>query len=127
MKETKGTPDVILLATGSEVALAMAAADALEKKGTKARVVSMPCAELFDRQDCTYREQVLPHAVRHRVAIEAAACDWWGKYVGLDGAVVGMHGFGDSAPGNVLYQHFGFTVEAVVKAVKDVTAQCGKE
>ncbi|WP_027188654.1 transketolase [Desulfovibrio cuneatus] len=127
LKESKGTPDVILLATGSEVALAMAAADALEKKGTKARVVSMPCAELFDRQDCTYREQVLPHAVRQRVAIEASACDWWGKYVGLDGAVVGMHGFGDSAPGNVLYQHFGFTVEAVVKAVKDVTAQSGKE
>ena len=91
-----------------------AAAEALAGKGRKARVVSMPCAELFDAQPAEYKENVLPRAVRARVAVEAASVDGWWKYVGLDGAVVGMSGFGESAPGDVLFKHFGFTVEHVV-------------
>ena len=91
-----------------------AAAEALAGKGRKARVVSMPCAELFDAQPAEYKENVLPRAVRARVAVEAASVDGWWKYVGLDGAVVGMSGFGESAPGDVLFKHFGFTVDHVV-------------
>lgn len=126
VRDCKGTPDIILLATGSEVALALSAAEAIEKKGNKARVVSMPCSTLFDMQDCTYKEEVLPMAVRARVAIEAGAADYWGKYVGLDGAVVGMCSFGESAPGNILYDHFGFTVENVLKVAKQA-GKCTKE
>ncbi len=126
LRDCKGVPQVILIATGSEVALAMAAADALEKKGQRARVVSMPCAELFEEQDRDWKELVLPHAVRARVAVEAAACDWWRKYVGLDGAVVGMSTFGESAPGKAVYSYFGFTVEKVLAAVKDVCSLCAE-
>ena len=126
IRDSKGTPDIILLATGSEVALAISTAEAIEKKGHKARVVSMPCSSLFDLQDCTYKEEVLPMAVRARVAIEAGAADYWGKYVGLDGAVVGMCSFGESAPGNILYDHFGFTVENVLKVAKQ-SGKCTKE
>ena len=114
LKDCEGTPEVILIATGSEVQLAVSAAEALAGKGRKARVVSMPCAELFDAQPAEYKENVLPRAVRARVAVEAASVDGWWKYVGLDGAVVGMSGFGESAPGDVLFKHFGFTVEHVV-------------
>ncbi len=124
VKDSKGQPDIILIATGSEVSLALSAADAIEKKGKKVRVVSMPCSSVFDRQDCTYKETVLPLAVRTRVAIEAGAVDWWSKYVGLDGGVVGMRSFGDSAPGPVLYDHFGFNVENVLNAVKQVGKCC---
>ena len=94
--------------------LAVSAAEALAGKGRKARVVSMPCAEFFDAQPAEYKENVLPRAVRARVAVEAASVDGWWKYVGLDGAVVGMSGFGESAPGDVLFKHFGFTVDHVV-------------
>ena len=94
--------------------LAVSAAEALAGKGRKARVVSMPCAELFDAQPAEYKENVLPRAVRARVAVEAASVDGWWKYVGLDGAVIGMSGFGESAPGDVLFKHFGFTVDHVV-------------
>ena len=114
LKDCEGTPDVILIATGSEVQLTVSAAEALAGKGRKARVVSMPCAELFDAQPAEYKENVLPRAVRARVAVEAASVDGWWKYVGLDGAVVGMSGFGESAPGDVLFKHFGFTVDHVV-------------
>ena len=114
LKDCEGTPEVILIATGSEVQLAVSAAEALAGKGRKARVVSMPCAELFDAQPAEYKENVLPRAVRARVAVEAASVDGWWKYVGLDGAVVGMSGFGESAPGDVLFKHFGFTVDHVV-------------
>lgn len=114
LKDCEGTPDVIFIATGSEVQLAVSAAEALAGKGRKARVVSMPCAELFDAQPAEYKENVLPRAVRARVAVEAASVDGWWKYVGLDGAVVGMSGFGESAPGDVLFKHFGFTVDHVV-------------
>ena len=117
LRDCAGTPEAIIIATGSEVGLAVGAAEALEGKGRKVRVVSMPCTEVFDRQDAAYREKVLPSAVRARVAVEAASADYWRKYVGLDGAVVGMTGFGESAPGSVLAKHFGFTVEHVTETV----------
>ena len=117
-----GEPQAILIATGSEVSLAVAAAEALEEKKIRVRVVSMPCAEAFDKQDVSWRCKVLPANVRARVAIEAGAVDWWRKYVGLDGAVIGMRGFGKSAPGKVLFNHFGFTVDNVVKTVEKVIA-----
>lgn len=125
LRDSKGgPPEIILLATGSEVALALAAAEAVEKKGRRVRVVSMPCAELFDAQDLEWREAVLPHDVRARVAIEAASSDWWRKYVGLDGRVVGMRSFGESAPGAAVYESFGFTVDKVLEAVKSVCRNC---
>jgi transketolase len=113
-----GKFDVILIATGSEVGLAMDAMRALEKTGIAARVVSMPCTNLFDRQPPAYRESVLPSACRKRVAIEAGVTDYWRKYVGLDGHVVGIDTFGASAPADALFKYFGFTVEAVVAAAK---------
>ena len=112
--------DVILIATGSEVGLAVQAKHALEKDGVTARVVSMPCANVFDRQPKTYRHAVLPPSNRKRVAIEAGVTDYWRKYVGLDGAVVGIDTFGASAPADALFTHFGFTVDTVVSAVKNV-------
>ncbi len=114
LSDCEGTPDVILIATGSEVALTMEAAKTLTNQGKKVRVVSMPCTEIFEAQDAKYRESVLPAAVRARVAVEAGAADYWHKYVGLDGRVVGMTGFGASAPGDVLAKHFGFTVDNVI-------------
>ncbi|MFA5630005.1 MAG: transketolase [Porticoccaceae bacterium] len=118
LKDCDGTPDALIIATGSEVALAVAAADTLAQKGRKVRVVSMPCTELFDAQDRDYRDSVLPPALRARVAVEAAHVDFWHKYVGLDGAVVGMAGFGASAPAGALFKHFGITDEKVVEAVE---------
>jgi len=102
------------------VDLAMQAANALAKEGIGARVVSMPCTNVFDRQPQAYRDSVLPPAVRKRVAVEAGVTDYWRKYVGLDGHVVGIDRFGASAPAEVLFKHFGFTVEAVVDAVKSL-------
>ena len=110
-------PRAILIATGSEVELAMQAADTLAQQKVPVRVVSMPCAEVFCQQDSDYRERVLPDAVRARVAVEALHADYWRKFVGLDGRVVGMHSFGESAPGNVLMAAFGFTVDNVVNSV----------
>jgi transketolase len=98
----------------------MDAAGELKSKGVAVRVVSMPCAELFDAQDSAYRDSVLPPEVRVRVAVEAGHRDYWYKYVGLDGRVVGMSTFGESAPGDQLMKQFGFTVENVVEAVKAV-------
>ena len=115
LKDSSGTPDIILIATGSEVGLAMEAAAQL---GDKVRVVSMPSTEVFERQDAAYRESVLPAACRKRVAIEAGTADFWCKYVGLDGAVIGMDSFGASAPADALFPEFGFTVEHVVQAAK---------
>ena len=109
-----GNPAVILLATGSEVTLAMQAAAAAAEQGYLVRVVSMPCAELFMAQDAAYREVVLPANVRKRVAIEAGHPDFWYKFVGLDGRVIGVDRFGESAPGGVLMKEYGFTVENVV-------------
>jgi transketolase len=115
LRDSKGAPQTILIATGSEVELAMKAADQL---GDGVRVVSMPSTDVFDRQDAAYRESVLPNACRRRVAIEAGVTDFWRKYVGLDGAVIGIDRFGASAPAEALFPHFGFTVENVVKAAK---------
>ena len=116
----KKTPDVILIATGSEVSVAISAKAELIKEGIDARVVSMPCVEDFEKQSAKYKESVLPSAVRARVAIEAGAKDCWYKYVGLDGKVIGMDTFGASAPNKILMQHFGFTTENVVNAAKEV-------
>ncbi|HEX6613607.1 MAG TPA: transketolase C-terminal domain-containing protein, partial [Rhodanobacteraceae bacterium] len=107
----------ILIATGSEMELAMEAMRALQQRGIGARVVSMPCAEMFDAQPVEYREGVLPSWCRARVAIEAASADYWRKYVGLDGEVIGMGSFGASAPADTLFAQFGFTVERVLDAV----------
>jgi transketolase len=120
LRNCDGTPDAILIATGSEVQLAMAAAEQLAGKGKQVRVVSMPCAELFEQQEAAYRESVLPSEVLARVAVEALHADYWYKYVGLDGRVVGMHSFGESAPAGELMKHFGFTVENVVAVVEDI-------
>ncbi len=113
-----GTPDVILIGTGSEVGLATEAKQVLDAAGLKTRVVSMPSTDVFDRQDAAYRESVLPNAVRKRVAVEAGVTGFWRKYVGLDGAVVGIDTFGASAPAEVLYKHFEITAEHVVAAAK---------
>lgn len=113
------SPLGILIATGSEVELAVNAADALAAKGVQVRVVSMPCAEIFSAQDAAYRDSVLPPAIRARVAVEALHADYWYKFVGLDGRVVGMRTFGESAPGDQLLKEFGFTVENVVANLMD--------
>lgn len=113
-----GVPDVILIGTGSEVGLAVAAKAELDAAGIKTRVVSMPSTDVFERQDAAYRESVLPNAVRKRVAVEAGVTGFWRQYVGLDGAVIGIDTFGASAPADALYKHFGITTEAVVAAAK---------
>jgi len=112
-------PQAIIIATGSEVGLAMNAQTALAETGIQVRVVSMPCTSLFDRQDVAYRDSVLLKGVK-RVAVEAGIADYWHKYVGLEGAVVGMTTFGESAPASDLFKHFGFTIENVVKTVKSI-------
>ncbi|EMD6810962.1 transketolase, partial [Serratia marcescens] len=114
LKDCAGTPDVILIATGSEVGITVEAADKLTAAGRKVRVVSMPSTDAFDKQDAAYRESVLPAAVTARVAVEAGIADYWYKYVGLNGAIVGMTTFGESAPAEQLFAEFGFTVDNVV-------------
>ena len=114
-----GKPQAIIIATGSEIGLAMSAQQALTESGIKVRVVSMPCTSLFDRQDQTYKDSVLLNGVK-RVAVEAGTADYWRKYVGLEGAVVGMTTFGESAPAGDLFKHFGFTIDNVVKTVKNI-------
>ncbi|MBQ4489179.1 MAG: transketolase [Ruminobacter sp.] len=117
LKEGSATPDLIIIATGSEVELAMNTAAALEQEGRKVRVVSMPCTEVFDKQSAEYKESVLPKSVTARMAIEAGVSDFWYKYVGLDGVILGLDSFGESAPAGELFKLFGFTVEnAVAKA-----------
>ena len=120
LREEQGELEAVIIATGSEVALAIEAAEKLSAAGRGVRVLSMPCAEAFQRQDVEYRESVLPSHLLARVAVEASHQDWWYKYVGLDGRVVGMNSFGESAPGPVLMKEFGFTVENVIEAVEDV-------
>ena len=115
--EASGDLDAIIIATGSEVGLALDSANLLSEKGINARVVSMPCAEIFSAQESTYRDAVLPPTLRARVAVEAGHADYWYKYVGLDGRVIGMTTFGESAPGGKVMEHFGFTVDNVVNAV----------
>ncbi|WP_033567453.1 transketolase [Dickeya undicola] len=118
LKDSGGQPQLILIATGSEVELAVTAWQKLTDEGVKARVVSMPSTDAFDKQDAAYREAVLPSAVSARVAIEAGIADYWYKYVGLNGAIVGMESFGESAPAEKLFDVFGFTTDNVVAKAK---------
>ncbi|MRJ44982.1 transketolase [Idiomarina loihiensis] len=118
LKDSDGEPDVILIATGSEVDLAVNAFEQLTEEGHKVRVVSMPSTNVFDIQDIEYKESVLPSSVTRRVAVEAGIADFWYKYVGLNGEVVGMTTFGESAPAGDLYKHFGITTENTVAAAK---------
>jgi len=120
LKDCEGTPDLILIATGSEIGLAQQAATELSQKGHKVRVVSMPSTNVFDRQSAEYRQSVLPLEVTARVAIEASIADFWYKYVGIDGRIVGMNTFGESAPANLLFEEFGFTVENVVSVSEEL-------
>ncbi|EIF44730.1 transketolase [gamma proteobacterium BDW918] len=122
LSDCEGEADAIIIATGSEVKLAMAAQQTLAAKGKKIRVVSMPSTDVFDSQDGDYRESVLPSHIPARVAVEAAHRDYWYKYVGLDGRIVGMDSFGESAPAEALFEYFGITTEAVVEAVEDCLA-----
>lgn len=119
LSDCDGEPEAIIIATGSEVKLAMAAQEVLSGKGKKVRVVSMPSTDVFDSQDGDYRESVLPSNVPARVAVEAAHRDYWYKYVGLDGRIIGMDSFGESAPADALFEYFGITTNAVVEAVED--------
>lgn len=120
LRDCDGQPEAIIIATGSEVELAVKAAEELTSKGKKIRVVSMPSTNVFDAQDEAYRESVLPAAVVKRVAVEAGVTDGWWKYVGSAGAVVGLNRFGESAPAGQLFEEFGFTVENVVKHVESI-------
>ncbi|MGB5165956.1 MAG: transketolase [Woeseiaceae bacterium] len=120
LKNCNGSPDIVLIATGSEVALAMAAADVLAADGVKVNVVSMPCTDVFDAQDAAYRESVLPAAVVARVAIEAGVTEGWWRYIGPQGRVIGLDRFGESAPAKELFEHFGFSTDNVVAVAKDV-------
>jgi len=116
--DCRGTPELILLATGSEMALAVGAAQTLQAEGRAVRVVAMPCTERFDRQSADYQESVLPKGVRARLAIEASIAGYWQRYTGLDGAVIGMTGFGESAPADQLFELFGFTPEHVLQQAR---------
>ena len=118
LKDCEGEPSVIVLATGSEVSISLAAVESLQAEGVKARLVSIPCVDVFEAQDAEYQEQVLPNAVRQRIAVEAGGVDYWHKLVGLDGKVIGMRTFGESAPGALLMEHFGFTAENIIATAK---------
>ena len=120
LHDCDGTPDAIIIGTGSEVSLAMEAAQALAGKGKQVRVVSMPSTDVFDSQDKAYRDSVLPPVITARVAVEAGVTDYWLKYVGLDGKVIGIDTFGESAPAGDVYKHFGITAENVAQAVEDL-------
>ena len=120
LKDCDGTPDVILIATGSEVEITLGAEAKLSADGHKVRVVSLPSTDVFDKQDSAYRESVLPTTVRARVAVEAGIADYWYKYVGIDGKIVGMTTFGESAPAGKLFPAFGFTVENVVSQAESL-------
>ena len=118
-----GKPDVILIGTGSELPLCSAAQEMLKAQGIAARVVSIPSWELFEEQDASYRESVLPAAVKARVSVEAASTLGWERHAGNGGAMIGMHGFGASAPAKDLMKHFGFTAENVAAAAKAQVAK----
>jgi transketolase len=120
LRDCEGTPDVIIIATGSEVELAMAACESEVLENENIRVVSMPCTAVFDRQSLDYRDSVLPPTVSARIVVEAAATDGWYKYIGMDGTVIGIDTFGESAPAKELFAYFGFTVDKVVDAVNDL-------
>ena len=118
INDCEGTPEVILIASGSEVDLAVKAKEMLAAEGRKVRVVSMPSMDIFEEQSAEYRESVLPKTVRRRVAVEALGTFGWERYTGLDGVTVGMNSFGASAPAGELFRHFGFTAERVAEAAR---------
>jgi len=120
LRDCDGVPEAILIATGSEVQLATAAAEQLAAHGRRLRVVSLPAVDVFEAQDAAYREAVLPAAVTRRLVIEAGVTTPWYKYAGMNGKIIGLDRFGASAPGNVLFKHFGFTVENVVRTVGEL-------
>jgi len=120
LKNCAGEPELILIATGSEVSLAVQAADKLAEQGRKVRVVSMPCTSVFDAQDAAYKQLVLPVEVGARIAIEAAHADYWYKYVGLDGRIIGMTTYGESAPAGQLFEEFGFTVDNILAVAEEL-------
>jgi transketolase len=123
LRDSSGEPGAILVATGSEVALAMAAAERLAADGIDVRVVSMPCTEVFEAQDAGYRDAVLPPGVTARVVVEAGATGTWWRYAGAAGAIIGIDRFGESAPAGELFEHFGFSADNVVETAKRVLAQ----
>uniref|UniRef100_UPI000490C88A transketolase family protein n=1 Tax=Pseudomonas cremoricolorata TaxID=157783 RepID=UPI000490C88A len=120
LRDCAGEPELILIATGSEVGLAVQAFDALSAQGRKVRVVSMPCTSVFDAQDAAYKQSVLPVEVGARIAIEAAHADYWYKYVGLDGRIIGMTTYGESAPASALFEEFGFTLDNVLAVAEEL-------
>lgn len=122
LRDCDGTPEAILIATGSEVALAMTAAEQLAEQGRRVRVVSMPSVDTFEVQEASYQDAVLPPEVTARVAVEAGSPDLWYRYVGSQGRVIGMSGFGESAPADALFEHFGFTAERVADQVRELLA-----
>jgi transketolase len=122
LKDCAGTPAVIIIATGSEVEICREATLALQEQGIAARLVSMPSVDAFEKQDDQYRESVLPADVRARLAVEAAGVDYWHKFVGLDGKIIGMRSFGESAPGGALMEYFGFTADNVIETAKSLLA-----
>lgn len=124
LQDSDGSPDIILIATGSEVEITLGAAKKLSVSGHKVRVVSMPSTDIFDSQDAAYREAVLPSSVTARVAVEAGIAGYWYKYVGLNGAIVGMTGFGESAPADKLFPEFGFTIENIVSHAEALVKPC---
>ncbi|HAZ7744987.1 TPA: transketolase [Escherichia coli] len=120
LSDCDGQPEMILISAGSEIELVVSAAKALTEEGRKVRVVSLPCTERFDNQDAAYKESVLPKAVRKRLAVEASIAGFWERYVGLNGKVIGMTSFGEYAPANVLFKHFGFTPENVLAQAREL-------
>jgi transketolase len=120
LRDCDGMPDAIIIGTGTEVELAVAAAEQLTGAGHKVRVVSMPSMDTFDAQDAAYKDSVLPDAVKARVAVEAGVSNLWPKYVGMHGKVIGVDTFGESAPAGDVYKAFGITAEAVADAVKSL-------
>jgi len=120
LSDSEGTPELILIATGSEVGLAQDVAGKLREQGKAVRVVSMPSTDVFDAQSAEYKQQVLPLEVTNRIAIEASIADYWYKYVGLDGRVVGMTTFGESAPAGELFKEFGFTAENILEVAAEL-------
>ena len=120
LSDCDGQPEAIIIATGSEVELAMRAQQMLADKGRKVRVISLPSTDAFDAQDADYREAVLPAGVTARVAVEAGVTGYWARYVGLSGKVLGIDTFGESAPAEQVFKHFGLTAENVVKVVEEV-------
>src|SRR5690606_29566259 len=120
LRDCAGEPELILIATGSEVSLAVQAAERLSEQGRRVRVVSMPCTSVFDAQDAEWKQKVLPAQVGARIAIEAAHPDYWYKYVGLEGRVIGMNTYGESAPAAQLFEAFGFTVDNILATAEEL-------